>query len=357
MALHALMTNPGIRWQWVYAVDDTAETDAATTTSGNVLTGDVAVSKAVSQVNGSAASVGVAVAGSGGGLFTIGSDGAWTFDPNGDFDSLSGEDTATTSVTYHVSDGVAEDDGTLTVTVSAASYPLWTPDEITTAQWFDAADSSTITLNGSTVSQWRDKSGNNRHASQATSSAQPTLTASGLNGLSVLTFDGGDNLPHGYGRPSGYAASVFVVASIAAGLTGFRGIFSTGPTNAVGIMMLARGTTSNWGTYSTVWQPAASSILGAGPNILEMVSAADDTGSFYINGAVDGTWGSSFGQTGTIGGETGQQIAGYIAEIVYCESALDTATRQKVEGYLAHKWGLTASLPSDHPYKSAAPTI
>ena len=27
-----------------------------------------------------------------------------------------------------------------------------------------------------------------------------------------------------------------------------------------------------------------------------------------------------------------------------------------VEGYLAHKWGLTARLPSDHPYKSSAPT-
>ncbi len=25
-------------------------------------------------------------------------------------------------------------------------------------------------------------------------------------------------------------------------------------------------------------------------------------------------------------------------------------------GYLAHKWGLEANLPSDHPYKSTAPT-
>jgi len=119
-ALHALMTNPGIRWQWVYAVDDTAETDAATTASGNVLTGDVAVSKAVSRVNGSAGNVGEAVAGSNGGLFTIGSDGAWSFDPNSEFATLTGDQTATTSVSYHVSDGVAEDEGTLTVTVSAA---------------------------------------------------------------------------------------------------------------------------------------------------------------------------------------------------------------------------------------------
>lgn len=105
------------------AVDDTGTTDAATTTSGNVLANDTDAdldSLAVSQVAGSAANVGVAVVGSNGGLFTIGSDGTWSFDPNSDFDGLAGEQTATTSATYHVSDGVAEDEGTVTVTVSAA---------------------------------------------------------------------------------------------------------------------------------------------------------------------------------------------------------------------------------------------
>jgi hypothetical protein len=31
------------------------------------------------------------------------------------------------------------------------------------------------------------------------------------------------------------------------------------------------------------------------------------------------------------------------------------ADRQRHEGYLAHKWGLTANLPNDHPYKNNAP--
>ena len=30
----------------------------------------------------------------------------------------------------------------------------------------------------------------------------------------------------------------------------------------------------------------------------------------------------------------------------------DITDVQKAEGYLAHKWGLESSLPSDHPYKS-----
>ena len=36
-------------------------------------------------------------------------------------------------------------------------------------------------------------------------------------------------------------------------------------------------------------------------------------------------------------------------------NSLSTNDRQRVEGYLAHKWGLTALLPAGHPYKSAAP--
>jgi len=33
----------------------------------------------------------------------------------------------------------------------------------------------------------------------------------------------------------------------------------------------------------------------------------------------------------------------------------DEATRQKMEGYLAHKWGTTDKLPSSHPYKFVTP--
>ena len=34
----------------------------------------------------------------------------------------------------------------------------------------------------------------------------------------------------------------------------------------------------------------------------------------------------------------------------------DMSTIEKAEGYLAHKWGRTSALPSDHPYKNTAPT-
>lgn len=49
----------------------------------------------------------------------------------------------------------------------------WTPAQLQTAIWLDASDSSTITLNGINVSQWNDKSGNGRNATQSTAANQP----------------------------------------------------------------------------------------------------------------------------------------------------------------------------------------
>ena len=46
---------------------------------------------------------------------------------------------------------------------------------------------------------------------------------------------------------------------------------------------------------------------------------------------------------------------GEIAELLVFDSVLPTNDRQKMEGYLAYKWGLTNSIPDDHPYKTSGP--
>ena len=47
--------------------------------------------------------------------------------------------------------------------------------------------------------------------------------------------------------------------------------------------------------------------------------------------------------------------ASYINECVYYQSYLNSTLLQQVEGYLAWKWGIQANLPTNHPYKNAAP--
>jgi hypothetical protein len=50
-------------------------------------------------------------------------------------------------------------------------------------------------------------------------------------------------------------------------------------------------------------------------------------------------------------------FSGQYGEFIIFKNELDEDERQKVEGYLAHKWGLTANLPASHPYKSVAPLV
>ena len=46
---------------------------------------------------------------------------------------------------------------------------------------------------------------------------------------------------------------------------------------------------------------------------------------------------------------SGRDWDGVIAEVISFNNQLSTSKRQKVEAYLAHKWGLSDSLPSTHP--------
>ena len=91
-----------------------------------------------------------------------------------------------------------------------------------------------------------------------------------------------------------------------------------------------------------------------------------DTGteiSGRINGGVAGV--VSYTRSGTftvnrfcIGGVLRSTFAagftGNIKEIIISSPNSDS-DRQKIEGYLAHKWGLTGYLPNDHPYKLGHP--
>ena len=58
--------------------------------------------------------------------------------------------------------------------------------------WLDIANTSSLTFNGSTVSQINDLSGNGFHATQGTANNQPTYQATGTNGKPTLFIDSTD---------------------------------------------------------------------------------------------------------------------------------------------------------------------
>jgi hypothetical protein len=51
---------------------------------------------------------------------------------------------------------------------------------------------------------------------------------------------------------------------------------------------------------------------------------------------------------------TTKTIGGKMAEVIFIREINDLA-RKKIEGYLTHKWGITGSLPSNHPHRFSRP--
>jgi hypothetical protein len=60
--------------------------------------------------------------------------------------------------------------------------------------WLDASDTSTLTLSGSAVTQWNDKSGKGYTFTQGTSAYRPQSGTRTQNGLNVLDYDTNDYL-------------------------------------------------------------------------------------------------------------------------------------------------------------------
>lgn len=84
--------------------------------------------------------------------------------------------------------------------VVSATYTIVPPVPTNGLLTWLSADNGVV-LNGSTVSQWNDQSGNNLNAVQATTANQPTAQMDPLTGIPVLTFDGASSyltLPSGY---------------------------------------------------------------------------------------------------------------------------------------------------------------
>jgi len=238
----------------------------------------------------------------------------------------------------------------------------WTPAEITTALWLDAADASTITESGGVVSQWDDKSGNGKHATQSIAQSRPLLTGDGLNGRSVITFDGNDDFFSVSSFTGSRIISVFLVASQDT-TTSNKYLLDESNTAQYGgglsIRFTNTGTVRFWGqdvlplTNSLALSASIPYIIGAIENTTQRNIYIDGTVNANITPGTDTRTAANprIGHSLLLGG----YHDGYIAEIILVASAVSTDTRQLIEGYLAHKWGLTANLPADHPYKTAIP--
>jgi hypothetical protein len=247
----------------------------------------------------------------------------------------------------------------------------WTPSQITTALWFDAADASTITLNGSTVSQWNDKSGNSRNISQGTTANQPTYSS--VN--SEIVFDGSNDILSNASVGAADLVSVTIIAVIKMNSGGgtedvLMGIGETGTAGRIRAFYRSPNQTTVGfaGWAADVATSTHSWDIGGGYHIFSTWNTALGASSNVrlsrdgVTPTVHSTSGSLVASLNgfSVGSLRGALVGNYysaisVKEIIVLYSAVTDTNRQLIEGYLAWKWGLSANLPSDHPYKSSAP--
>ena len=250
------------------------------------------------------------------------------------------------------------------------SFTQWTPALISTALWLDAADTNTVTTSSGFVDQWRDKSGNARHAS-GTTTTRPVYASTTLNGKNTLTFDGtNDRLITSAVSLHTGLYSVFAVARAATTNT-FLVVCSqdqstssatrngqyirtnsatpesvTFNNSGTAFVATATSTVTNWNSYCAIRESALITLFANG----NTGTGASITGTAASN-ANPLTIGARESNPNTFNNHWN----GNIAEIIFLGSVASTDTRQRIEGYLAHKWGLTANLPANHPYKVNPP--
>lgn len=267
----------------------------------------------------------------------------------------------------------------------SAGGGLWTPAELTADHAWYVADDSDNTTVGGLLDTLADKGNTALPAStnQGVSTNRAALTNT-LNGRAVWTVDPDSPTAKGYLR-----AGSTDIARNASGCSMFTVFRSAGEgivvllDNSNGYFVRAgmhrggganslvldgrrldsdgysgiEGTTSalgDWSIASGVIDYVATSLrLHVNGTLIGQSDAFQSSGSTSDTPSEFLTLGHYTNFSDVV--ET--PMNGDIAEVLVVRGAVDLATRQTIEGYLAWQWGLEGDLPVDHPYKSAAPTV
>jgi hypothetical protein len=251
----------------------------------------------------------------------------------------------------------------------------WTPLDlgVTLKAWYNFENLAGA--DGIPIDTITDSSGNNFTATSPGGTTRATKAAAHQNGKSTLKFTGNNiqryQLPSNfYGSAS--AASAYIVLQLVAdppaGGT-VTGLWSIG-SDAAGDAFPFTDGNIYCGFASTVRKACGNPVVSmAGVyRIYSFYSAANDWGMF-IDGGAGGSSGGTTAffstATNTVGFDTTPWIGvpdaltaaldGWLADVIFTTAKQSTLDRQKMEGYLAWKWGLAGNLAAAHPYKSAPP--
>ena len=288
----------------------------------------------------------------------------------------------------HIESGTTYIDNftTYEYTATGESPALWTPTSFTgtLAAWWraDAANVTTVLVDGKDrVSAWTDNTAYSNDLSQAVSGSRPEYISNAVNSLPAIDFDGSDDFLTAIDSTSldlnSSGLSILWVAKNDAFGTGVdpkrSGIAWKGDSYEASIY--DNGVTNSeclhyrWGSGGSDKQISSDNATSLGTFQLQgIVTNKDST----VTAQKFGFWrnGSQYGNftTAPVGadnadalylgtGSDTKRFDGQIAEVIIVSGEASIADRQKLEGYLAWRYGLQGLLQPSHPYKSQAPTV
>jgi hypothetical protein len=218
------------------------------------------------------------------------------------------------------------------------------------AAWFDASDASSVTLNGSTVSLWGDKSGNGRNAIQDTALNQPTWLTNQQNGLPAITWDGSRFMATAAFPLLAYQYG-FVVVSM---LSNSNAAFQRGAVNDVHSLLTQTPTVRS--RLSTGGLESTASYAGSVMSVFFWKTFTPTSGTatttLRVNGVESSTSSGSISTTLTdriltVGALSSSifRMTGTMCELAYYQSTAFPSSLQitALEKYAGRKWGVSVA--------------
>lgn len=241
----------------------------------------------------------------------------------------------------------------------------WTPadDASMFRWWLDPADATTRTMSGSDMTQISDKLGN--IAGDFVVGGTPVYPTMGTqNGEDVFSWtQTTDAMNSATPATIEQEDTVFTCFRVDTGQTFFGFMESAATFKSIPLAENGSGS-PDW--LSTDQASEESNITVKIDTVDQGWGAATTRNTVY-DAHVTGFWqlveyeftstsgGQVISDVDIVHGTSSYRWDGLQGDIIIANSTITAAVREKVEGYLAHKYGLTANLPGGHPYKSSAP--
>ena len=265
----------------------------------------------------------------------------------------------------------------------ASETEQWSPNFIQVVAWFDASDTGSYTTVGSTLTSITDKVGTyNMNIINS-----PTVISGGLNGYNVFDFDGTSSLISDSfetqvdNSGNHWAIGLFLADTVDHTQDSFWSYeTSQSPKRDYAVSSAASNNTwpgeldldslSSNRISSTIGNKISFNTAISLDNWHIVVAIFNKTGN-QIAIRVDGGYAftpvndydnslSSVQDLRIMRNRANRRLDGRFAEFFSVadlpgSGGTNIIDVEKAEGYLAHKWGLSGLLPSDHPYKNTIP--